>query len=219
MRSKIAGVLMALLFLTGCRDLNPLDARIVIDGYRVVGTVMDGLNNPIPGVQIRLSYGMDFVSGSPVPERSYTLQAQTEYVEVRVLDRTGTQVRALYADTVSAPTIYVPWDKLNDAAVPVPSGIYEVRYIVGGTVRHTYTVIVDGNITVTTSTEGVFVLPNEILPVGFYPAPLYSGNDSFLGNFVFQNLVRVQMSVGSTNYSQWIVVERNRITRVLVRVQ
>lgn len=218
-RSWCVGAGMALLILTGCRDHNPLDARIAIDGYRIVGTVMDGLNSPIAGVQIRLYYGMDFVSGSPVPERAYTLQSPPEEVEIRVFDNAGNQVRMLFADTVSAPNIFVSWDKQNDAAVPVPSGVYEVRYISSGTVRHTYTVLVDGNISATTNTEGVFVIPQELLPIGLHPVPVYSGNDSFLGNFAIQNLVRLQATVGSTNYSQWITVDRNRITRVLVRVQ
>lgn len=213
----ILGLTVALL--SGCRDINLLDARETTEGYRIVGTVLDGLDNPIAGLGVRLSYGAEYVSGSPVPQREYILQSPGEFVLVDVYSLKGNHIRSLYAGTPAGTSLFVQWNKRNNAGALVPSGIYFVRYTVNGSPRHSYTVVVDGHVSATTDSNGVFIIPDDFLPVGYYPAPLYSGTDAFLGNHRIQNLAYLEFTVGANTYVYSVVLELNQTKRLLVRVQ
>lgn len=213
----VLGLTVALV--NGCRDINLLDVREGTEGYRIVGTVLDGLDNPIAGLGIRLFYGTEYVSGSPVPQREYVLQSPGEFVLVDVYNLAGGHVRSLYAGTPVGTSLLVQWNKRNSAGALVPSGIYFVRYTVNGSTRHSYTVVVDGHVSATTDTNGVFIIPDNLLPVGYYPAPLYSGADAFLGNYRIQNLAYLEFTVGANTYVYSVVLELNQTKRLLVRVR
>lgn len=210
---------LTVVLVSGCRDLNLLDVRETTEGYRIVGTVLDGLDNPITGLGIRLSYGAEYVSGSPVPQREYNLQSPDEFVLVDVYNLKGAHVQSLYAGTPGGTSLLVQWNKRNSAGALVPSGIYFVRYSVNGSTRHSYTVVVDGHISATTDTNGVFTIPDDLLPVGYYPAPLYSGTDAFLGNYRIQNLAFLEFTVDVNTYVYSVVLELNQTKRLLVRVR
>ncbi|MBI4417984.1 MAG: hypothetical protein HY563_04350 [Ignavibacteriales bacterium] len=220
MASKVHHWIIALLILvTGCRDTDLVEVRRPTEGYQIEGTVLDGLDQPVIGVAIKVSYGMDFVSSSPQPQREYILQSPGEYVVIDVYDLKNRLVRNLAAESPSGPSFYRPWDKRNNSGNLVRSGVYIVRYVVDGAVRHSYPVLVDGHVTATTDANGVFSISDDSLPVGYYPVPLYTGTDAFVGNYRINNVVYLELTIGTTTHRFGIILRMNEVTRLAVRVQ
>lgn len=201
----------------GCRDLSLNNGGGTIDGYMIEGTILDGLHQPIDSIDIVLYYGVEFVSSSPVPERSYTIENPGDFVTINVYDSEERVVRNLYSGTPSGSTLYVPWNKRHNNGSLVKSGVYTVRYLVGGSPRHSYVAVVDGHITGRTDVDGIFTIGNENLPVGYFPAPLYSQSDAFLGNYRIQNWVYLEFTIAGTLYTYSIALEQDAITHVLIK--
>ncbi len=210
---------MIFLLLLGCRDTSLVDVSGRISGFRIEGTVLDGLEQPVSDVPVALFYILDFLGNSPVPTREYTIETPAESVNIDVYDYENGLVRNLYAGTPVGPTIYVPWDRRRNSGNIVGSGVYFIRVTVGGELRHSYTESVNGNVTARTDFNGVFTIPGVHLPVGFSPAPVYESNGSFTGNYRITDWVRLEFTIGGTIYSRNVILTVNRINRVPVRIK
>lgn len=201
----------------GCRDAGVETPIIRIDGYRIEGTVVDGLDQPFGNLPIALFYTTEFVDNN-VPEREYTIQAPGEFVNIDVYDADSVLVRNLYAGTPADTTIYFPWDRRRNDATLVGSGIYTVRVTVGGMLRHSYVDVVNGNVTAVTNANGVFTIPDVHLPIGYSPTPFYNASGAFVGNYRIRNQVYLECNVGGITYGYPVHVSEGILTRIAMRV-
>lgn len=217
--SIVFGVLCAaIVTMPGCRDTSLVNTTGSVDGYRIEGTVLDGLDQPINNVPVSLYYSPDFISNTPEPVREYTLESPGEFVNIDVYDDENTLVRNLYSGTPGAPTIYVPWDQRRNSGSLVGSGIYTVRVTVGGNLRHSYVEFVNGRVTAQTDANGVFTISDLHLPIGYSPVPIYSTQGTFTGIYRVTNLVYLEFNVGGIIYSHSILLTAGRIFRLPVRI-
>ena len=199
---------------SGCRDPGLDDGTPSIDGYRIEGTILDGLDQPIPGIDIMVYYDTLYVSNSPVPTRPYTLTSTGEYVTIDVYNSEDNVVRNLYAGTPSGPTVYVPWDKRRGDGSLAGSGLYTIRYVSGGQIRHSYDIAIHGHVTAETDSSGNFIVDNVNLPIDYFPAPFYSNSDTFLGNYRILDWVWLEFVVANQLYSLPVQVKEDAITFV-----
>jgi len=206
----LAGLLLAMFL--GCERQIPLVpvAEVPINGYQIEGTMLDGLKRPLVGVSIRMYYDPTYVGSDSVPNRSYTPQAASELVLVRVYDSAGLFVKLLFQGTISDSSITILWDGRNGGGAPAPSGLYTVRYSVGSEVRTSYPVIVDGNVTAVTDTAGHYTIGNTNLPIGSV-VPYLNGT-TFLGWYRIDPSVFLEVQAPSLSRTYHIALEVNVIT-------
>lgn len=215
--STFSVVLVLTFVVIGCRDAGIETPITSINGYQVEGTVFDGLDQPFDNLPIALFYTTEFVDNN-VPVREYTIQTPGEFVNIDVYDADSVLVRNLYAGTPGDTTIYVPWDRRRNDSSLVGSGIYTVRVTVGGTIRHSYLDVVNGNITAVTNASGAFTIPDVNLPIGYSPTPFYNASGAFVGNYRIRDQVYLECSVGGVTYGYPVRVSEGVVTRIAMRV-
>ncbi|MEX2117358.1 MAG: hypothetical protein WEB37_10760 [Bacteroidota bacterium] len=206
-----------LLIVSGCRDTGMVNVNSKLEGFRIEGTVLDGLEQPFNNIPVSLFYSLEFIDNT-VPVRDYTIQTPGESVNVDVYDYENGPVRNLYAGTPGGPTIYIPWDQRENNGVLVGSGVYTIRVTVGGGLRHSYVETVNGRVTAQTDANGVFVIPGVHLPVGFSPAPVYNSGGAFTGNYRVMDRVLLEFSVGGITHAYSARLVTGQVTRVFVRI-
>jgi hypothetical protein len=107
----------------------------------------------------------------------------------------------------------VEWDKKDAFGRLVPSGIYTVEFNLNGVHKASNTVIVDGAVTAVTDSLGHYIIPDQNLPIGFYPVPRYSSYDSeFMGNYSITSLVSLELYL-DTHRGTSFSVTKDQITR------
>ena len=207
------------MILAGCERDIPVAATstIPVSGYRIEGTITDGLRRPLVGVPIRLFYDPTFVGTDSIPTMSYLLQAVNEFVRVLVYTSSGQFVRSLFAQTVTDTAIVIIWDQRSDAGVPVASGLYSVQYRVGSEIRKSYDVIVDGNITATTDSAGFYSVNETNLPVG--AVVQYYNGLTFLGWYRLEPSVFLQIDAPTLNRIYHVALEKNIVTEFSLIVE
>ena len=214
--------LTAIVFATfvefGCRDFGLAGPDSQVVGYRIEGSILDGLDQPIDSLDIHLYYDLAYVSNTPEPVRAYSVVVPEESVTVNVYDIENQIVRNLYTGSSSGSSFYVPWNKRGNNGALVESGVYVVRYQVGGGVRHSYDVVADGHVTARTDRDGLFTIENANLPIDYYPAPLYDNSDNFLGNFHILGFVRLEFTISNTLYYHYVSLNKDKVTHVALRL-
>jgi hypothetical protein len=180
----------------GCERELPYQAppETPITGYRIEGYVTDRLGIPLKGVRVAAWYDYDFVDTVRPPSTSFLVDDSTKRVLIRVLDHNSI-VRAVLFDGRSATGLLkVEWNKRDAFGYAVPSGVYTVDFSMNGVSRASYPIVVDGAVTTATDSLGHYVIPDENLPIGFYPVPRYSSYDShFIGNYRITNLIALEL--------------------------
>jgi len=210
---------MFFLIVFGCRDTSLVNVYGTVEGFRIEGTVLDGLEQPISGVPISLFFALDFIGNTPVPVREYTLQTPSEFVGIDVYNYENGLVRNLYAGAPGGTTIYIPWDHRKNNGALAGSGVYTVRVTVGGEMRHSYVEVVNGEVTAQTDANGVFVIPSVHLPVDFFPAPTYNSQGAFTGNYRILTWVYLEFNIGGIVYSYSVPLVAGRVSRLSVRIE
>lgn len=206
----LAGMIAIAFF--GCERQIPVVPvqQAPITGYQIEGTMTDGLKRPLVGVSMRMYYDPTYVGSDSVPNRSYTPQAASEFVLVRVYNSGGLFVKLLFQGTISDTAITVLWDGRDAGGGPAPSGLYSVRYSVGSVVRASYPFIVDGNVTAVTDTAGFYTIGNINLPIGSI-VPYYNGT-TFLGWYRIDPSVFLEVQAPSLSRTYHIALDVNVIT-------
>ncbi len=199
----------------GCeRDLPyvaPAEKPIV--GYQVEGYITDHLGVPLKGVRVGLWYDYEFVDTLHLPSPSFYVDDSAKTARVQVFSRSQTVVAVLFAGHSPVGTMDFEWDKHDGLGNLAPSGVYTVEFSMNNVSRASYTVVVDGAITAVTDSLGHYVIPDENLPVGFYPVPRFSSVDSyFFGNY------RITPSIGLELYLDVhrgvsLTVDKDQVTR------
>lgn len=205
--------------LIGCeRDLPfTVPPPVPINGYQVEGYVTDRLGIPVKNLPIALWYEFDYVDGNP-PNRIFYVDNSNATCLVRVLDIQKNVLRVLYQGRAPLGVLDVSWDQKDSLGQLVPTGIYTVDFREAGVPKNSYTTIVNGNITAVTDSLGHYTIPNDRLPVGFYPAPLYSNDDTnFLGNFQVSSYIVVEFYL-TAHRSTSVTLTPDQVTRLDFRI-
>lgn len=209
-------MLLALLgSVLGCERELPFQASAEKPtvGYQIEGFVIDHLGVPLKGVRVAVWYDYEFVDTLQPPSSTFFVNDSTKNILVRVLDRTNKVRATLLEGRFRVGPVNVNWDKRDALGKPVPSGVYTVDFSVNGVSRSSYTIVVDGAITAVTDSVGHYAIPDENLPVGYYPVPLYSPYDSrFIGNHSIASSISLELYL-DIHRGASVSVTKDRITR------
>ena len=204
----------------GCeRDLpysTPPDEPI--SGYRLEGYITDRLGIPLKGIPIALWYEFDYIDMSPAPPREFFVDDSTKPVRVQVLDQSKRTLRILFDARRWFGHLQLNWDKRDSLDKPVPTGIYTVDFSVAGVSKGSYLVVVNGVVTTSTDSLGHYSIPNELLPIGFSPVPLYDDEGTtFLGNYVVSSFVVLELYL-DVHRSAAMTLIKDQVTRFDFRI-
>jgi len=184
-----------------------------ISGYRIEGRVTNNLDEPLPGVDVRLGYDYDYENGDSPPPHAYTVSGGNLPVMVAVFDSRDRLVRVISSGEVEPGTYQTRWDLLDSLGRDVRAGLYEVRSIVGVDTLMVYTVVVDGTVTARSDSAGEFVITQDCLPIGYEPVPLYSADGTvFYGNYRIRSDVFLSFTNAVWTKELTVSVEKDRIT-------
>jgi hypothetical protein len=216
-RVLLLGVMLVALLVcvSGCqRDLPyQTSPEQPIAGYRIEGYVIDHLGVPLKGIRVGVWYDYEFVDTFQPPSSSFFVDDSTKNVVVRVLDR-NQNVRAILLEGHSpVGPLDVEWDKRDSYGNLVPSGIYTVDFSQNGVHKASHTVLVDGAVTAVTDSLGYYAIPDENLPIGFYPVPRYSSYDSqFMGNYSITSSITLELYL-DVHRGTSVSVTKDQVTR------
>jgi hypothetical protein len=165
----------------------------------------------LDSVEVLLYYNYEYVQSTPIDTHQIVIDNPAKVLFVAVYDIDNKFIRELFFGF--RPVGVMPrffWDERNDSNKIVPSGLYFIKYVYDTATVKEDTWIVEGHLTVTTNSRGLFTIPNKNLPVGrlvdIYQNDRYFETDSILPrvNLVFQKSDLI------SNYS--IMLEKNKIT-------
>jgi hypothetical protein len=151
-----------------CRDVQPVLISEQINGYYLRGVVTTASGIPLDSVTVILYYNYSYIGSTPLDTIPVTVPDAATYVNVAVYTMKNIFVRTLFSGTMPHAGIIssFPWDGLDDERNPVPSGLYQIRYVVGSTIVKNAPYIIDGHPTARTDSTGYFTLTDENLPIG-----------------------------------------------------
>ncbi len=203
-RPAAIAVLPLLASFDGCRD-NPVEPIPPTATYRVEGTLSDHFGHAIDGAAVFVNYDYSLVDEGPAPETSCTVADSTHIVAVNVYDSGNVLRRKIFSGPAPVGTFRVLWDHADSSGVLMPSGVYSVRYESGGAMLASYPVVVEGGQVSVTDSSGRFSIPAANLPIGYYPAALYSADSAFyFGNYSIAS--RVYVTVETSAQSKTVAV-------------
>lgn len=215
----LCGVLIAAV--SGCEREIPLvsSSGPEISGYHIEGTLTDRLGNPYRDIPVQLFYDYAFVDANDPPSKEFQVTEPSKIIRVGVYDRNDRLKRILFIGGAERGPLVVLWDQKESNGVPAPSGVYTVRYTVDEQVKKTYPVTVSGTVVARTDSLGTFFIPDDNLPIDFYPVPLYnSDNSAYYGNHRIIPYVVLQFALAENNSrSVYLRVEKDRVTRIDIK--
>jgi len=213
---SLNGIALIALFLAGCEREIPVESNDdSTEGYEIVGHVIDGLGNPVPGVGVKVYYDYQFVDNNEPPPMEFQVTNSVQIIKVNVYDSSDRVLRTLYNGAHALGIMQVEWNKKNLLGKDVPSGVYTVRYLINNEVRMSYPVTVDRTITTVTDSTGSYALTDTNLPVGFYPVPLYSvDNEEYFGQFRVTNFVALEFITEARTRSVIVSLSKGNVNRV-----
>ena len=209
----VAGVL-------GCeRDLPYMvSADQTIRGYRIEGYVTDKLGIPIKGLKIALWYDLENIDSNTPPSRQFLVDDTTKVARVVVLDQQNRVRRVLFQGRAKRGLLDFEFDRRDSAGVLLPSGIYTISFSMDGANKGSYYQVINGVVTTVTDSLGHYIIPNEFLPIGFYPAPIYAGNGiTFNGNYQISPYVVLEFYL-PVHRSATVTLTKDQITRFDYRI-
>lgn len=217
----LVSYVLLIVAVSGCEREIPLvsSSDPEISGYRIEGTLTDRLGNPYRDIPMQLFYDYVFVDSNDSPSKEFQVTEPSKIIRVGVYDRNDRLKRILFNGGAERGSFVVLWDQKESNGVPAPSGVYTVRYIVDEQTKKSYPVTVSGNVTARTDSLGNFFIPNDSLPIDFYPVPLYNSDNSvYYGNHRIIPYVVLQFALAENDIkSIYLHIEKNHITRIDIK--
>ena len=205
------------LALFGCERDFPIIIGNETEGYQIVGKLTDVLGNPVVQVPIKMYYDFQHVDDNLPASTDFDVTNGAQVIRVRVYDSENRLIRTLYNGVHNVGTMRIVWNKMIAQGVFAPSGVYTVQFIIENEVRKSYPVVVNETITAVTDTSGAFEFSDKHLPVGFYPVPLYSSDNSqYYGQFRITNVVALEFITEATTKAVLVSLSKGTISRVNV---
>jgi len=208
-------VAFTVVFYLGCeRDTQLLSVDPTI-GYKVQGTVTDRIGNPVVGVNVRVWYDYDLVDRNPAPPKDFTVTDSTKTVSVIVRNRADQVIRTIFSGTLPPGNRTYDWDMKNVNGNDPPAGMYAVHYLVDGVSQKSYSVMVSGTVVSLTDVQGQYTIPDDNLPIGFYPVPIYSPDKSvYFGNHRIGPSVRLAFTTTARAKEVVVNLSKNVVKKV-----
>lgn len=217
---KMALMVLTVIVATGCERELPFESSVSqpIVGYRVEGYVTDRLGVPVKNVRITLWYDFDPIDDNSPPSRILFVDDPNKSVALRVLDIRDRVIKVLYNGKAPVGELDYAWNKTDSTGKQVPSGVYKMEFRLGGVVRNTYTMIVNGAVSAVTDSLGHYVIPDDNLPVDFSPAPLYSSDgERFVGNYQITPYIVLDFNLDFLRRTS-LTLKKDEITRFDLRI-
>ncbi len=181
-----------MIFCLGCERDTQLLSVDTTTGYKVQGTVTDRIGNPVVGVNVSVLYDYDLVDRNPAPSKDFTVTDSTKTVSVVVRNRGDQTIRTIFSGTLPLGNYMYDWDMKDAIGNNPPASTYTLHYLVDGVSQKSYSVTVSGTIVALSDVQGQYTIPDNNLPIGFYPVPIYSFDKSvFFGNHRIVSSVRL----------------------------
>ena len=204
----------------GCeRDLPfMVPADQPVNGYQIAGYVTDKLGTPVKGLRIALWYDFDYVESNTPPVRKFVVDDSSKTARVVVLDRQNRLRRVIYQGRAKLGLLEFEFDFRDSTGVLLPTGIYTISFSMDGIVKGSYIRAINGAVTVVTDSLGHYSIPNDLLPIGLYPVPLYAGDgDTFIGNYEISSYVVLEFYL-PVHHSASVTLTQDQITRFDYRI-
>lgn len=202
-------------FCLGCQRDTQLLSVDTTAGYKIQGIVTDRIGNPVAGVNVSVWYEYDLVDRNPAPSKDFSVTDSTKTVSVVVRNRADQVIRTIFSGTLPAGNHVYDWDMKNANGTDPPSSTYTVHYLVDGVSQKSYSVTVSGTVVVVTDVQGQYTIPDENLPVGFYPVPLYSFDKSvFYGNHRIAASLRMAFTTSARTKEVFVNVAKDVVKKV-----
>ena len=216
--------MLALVTLMGCeREIPSLVDRTdddgEIQGYMIMGKLSDRIGNPLKEIAVSVIYDYIFVDDHAPPIKTYQVEQGSDTVVVQVVDRKGFPLRVLFRDQISSGPLTVEWDRKDAAGNIAPSSVYHVQYLIRNEVRHSYPVTISGTVVTYSDSLGQFTIPDDNLPIDFYPVPLSSSDGSrYLGNHRIIPYVTLRFTAEGINNGAYLSLIKNEIKRIEIKI-
>ena len=214
MKTVFFGAFIAVFF-PGCERDTQLLSVDTTSGYKVQGSVTDRIGNPVVGVNVSVWYDYDLVDRNPAPSKDFAVTDSTKTVSVVVRDRADQVIRTIFSGTLPAGNHIYDWDMRAANGSDPPASTYAVHYLVDGVSQKSYSVTVSGTIVSLTDVQGQYTIPDDNLPIGFYPVPLYSFDKSiYYGNHRIVPSVRLAFTTSARSKEVVVTVARDVVKKV-----
>lgn len=208
-------VFFFLALLLSCREILPVEQEENITGYQINGSVTNQSGTPIPNVNVLLYYDEQKISNTQTDTTVAFVTDTNQVVTIQVFSMKSNLVRTLFTNKMAiGPIPRFSWDGLNGNGVEVPSGFYLVRYRIDTAVVKESPVVIDGNISSRTDSNGRFVVPNEYLPVNkTYDKYL---QDTFQGVYLIGSTVVLELVSGTSVKTGRVYLKKDKVTKVSI---
>lgn len=205
----------SIVFYLGCERDTQLLSVDTTTGYKVQGTVTDRIGNPVVGVNVSVWYDYDLVDRNPAPSKDFTVTDSTKTVSVIVRNRADQVIRTIFSGTLPPGNYTFDWDMKNANGNDPPASMYTVHYLVDGVSQKSYSVTVSGTIVALTDVQGQYTIPDDNLPIGFYPVPIYSFDKSiYYGNHRIVSSVRLAFVTAARTREVVVSVSKDVVKKI-----
>ena len=203
-------LLLIVVVLTCCREIEPFSPSGPFFGYQVNGIVTNANGVPLEGVSLRLfyEYGGRYAALDTAQLRVYdTLNT----IRVEVFDADDKLVRWFTVLPYSGYLQRNVWDEKDSTASDVKSGLYRMLVYFNTSLVKQSRWLVDGKVSAVTDVSGQFSILNSSLPVGEI-VDLYDQQGSYFGTY--EILPTIRLVVPSAPGSVLVTLFQNQITRI-----
>jgi hypothetical protein len=196
-----------------CERPLPTETAKRIVGYRIEGQVTDHFKRTLPEVEVRMFYYFEYANSSTPPHRGIHVSQNLALVTVQLYSANNQLLGILFQQNVPVGDFEYLWTGRNGSGDLVASGVYYVKYILGSAdTVNTYVVGVSGGRVATTDADGKYQIPQERLPIGFAPVPVYFDDGSFDANYRIGSRVRLEFLWQGYTFPFLFDVEMNAVT-------
>jgi hypothetical protein len=205
--------ILCCILLCSCRDIQPYDRFIPIQGYQLNGTVTTPNGIPLDSVEVRLWYNYGLYRTTPLDTIQVVVTDSTKIVYIAVYTYDFSYVRKLFLG-FSRPGVLprFSWNEQDDNGNFVPSGKYIIRYVYNDTIRKDVPYIAAGHTTAMTDADGRFTLTNANLPIGEV-ADFYSNHGDYEGTFIVLHEIILDFIKGDARRRYRLTLERDKLIR------
>jgi len=214
----LSSIILFVVFLS-CREIQPFDQFIPIQGYQLNGTVTTPNGIPLDSVEVRLWYTYRLYQTTPLDTVQVVVTDSTKIVYVAVYTQDFIFVKELFFGFRRTGVLpRFPWDEKDSEGKFVPSGKYFVSYSYDNVVVKDVPYIAEGHTTTVTDRNGRFSLTNANLPIG-EAADFYRSNGQYEGTFVVMREILLEFVKGGAHNTYRVVLERDKLIRGSFTVQ
>lgn len=165
--SRVGILLAFVLFVQGCRDIQPFEPYSRSDGFGLEGTVTAPNGIPLDSVSVRLFYSTTLTGRTPIDSTQLMISDPPRIIVVDVFDVHSKYVAQVFSGyKPPGPMPRFNWDERDAEGKYVPSGKYFIQYVYDTAVVKIITWLVEGTVTAISNADGKFTIASDRLPIG-----------------------------------------------------